>query len=84
MIESITLDLSTNNEGWVPKTLLQSFDHYIPDKVVSNGYIDNRQVLVYFKDGEEIARSENGVCKYTPKFKELCHMMVDRMFEEET
>ena len=82
MIESITLDLSVNNGQWVPKVLLQSFDHYIPDKVVSNGHVNSQQVLVYFKDGEEIARCENGVSKYTPKFKELCHKMVDRMFEE--
>ena len=77
-----SLGLTMNSEPWVPKVLRQSFDHYIPDSMTYNGYADNRQVLVYFKDGEEIARSEGGVRTYTPRFKELCHQLVDRMFEE--
>jgi hypothetical protein len=46
-----------------------------------NGYVDSRQVVVYFKDGEEISRFEGGARTYTPKFKELCHKLVDEMFE---
>ena len=82
MTKQITLDCSNNNGKWVYRNLLDSFNHYAPDKIVANGYVDTRQVLVYFKEGEEIARYENGVWAYTPKFRELCHKMVDRMFEE--
>ena len=63
------------------KSILQSFDHYIPDFQTYSGHVDDRAVLVYFKDGEEIARYENSMKTYTPKFKELCHKLVDEMFE---
>jgi hypothetical protein len=63
------------------KSILQSFDHYIPDSMTYNGYVDSRQVLVYFKDGEEISRSEGSARTYTPRFKELCHELVDEIFE---
>ena len=65
------------------KSILQSFNHYIPDFQTHSGHVDSRQVLVYFKDGEEIARSENGKHTYTPRFKELCHELVDEIFEGE-
>jgi hypothetical protein len=45
--------------------------------------VDGRAVLVYFKDGEEIARYENSVKTYTPRFKELCHELVNEIFEGE-
>ena len=63
------------------KSILQSFNHYIPDFQTHSGHVDDRVVLVYFKDGEEIARYENGKYTYTPKFKELCHELVDEIFE---
>jgi hypothetical protein len=62
--------------------ILQSFVYYIPDALVSNGYADSRQVLVYFKNGEKIARSKSGVLTYTPKFKELCHEFINKMFDD--
>ena len=71
-----------NNHPSVPKVARQTFDHHIPDSMKYNGYVDSRQVLVYFKDGEEIARFANGVRTYTPRFKELCHQLVEKMFEE--
>ena len=83
MNEPITrLEMPEHNGPWVPKVVRQTLDHYIPDAMTYNGYSDSRQVLVYFKHGEEIARSENGVRTYTPRFKELCHELVDAMFEE--
>ena len=63
------------------KLILQSFNHYIPDFQTYSGHVDSRAVLVYFKDGEEIARSEGGVRTYTPRFKELCHELVNEIFE---
>lgn len=63
------------------KSILQSFDHYIPDFQTHSGHVDDRAVLVYFKDGEEIARYENSVKTYTPRFKELCHELVNEIFE---
>ena len=63
------------------KSILQSFDHYIPDFHTYSGHVDDRAVLVYFKDGEEIARYENSVKTYTPRFKELCHELVNEIFE---
>ena len=63
------------------KLILQSFDHYIPDYQTYNGYVSAKAVMVYFKDGEEIARYENSKKTYTPKFKELCHELVDEMLE---
>ena len=63
------------------KSILQSFDHYIPDFQTYSGHVDDRAVLVYFKDGEEIARYENSVKTYTPRFKELCHELVNEIFE---
>jgi len=63
------------------KSILQSFNHYIPDFQTYRGYVDSRAVHVYFKDGEEIARYENGKHTYTPRFKELCHELVNEMLE---
>ena len=63
------------------KLILQSFDHYIPDFHTYNGYVSSKAVLVYFKDGEEIARYENSKKTYTPRFKELCHELVNEMLE---
>ena len=63
------------------KSVLQSFDHYIFDFQTYSGHVDSRAVLVYFKDGEEIARYENGKHTYTPRFKELCHELVNEMLE---
>ena len=63
------------------KLILQSFDHYIPDFQTYNGYVSDKAVLVYFKDGEEIARYENTKTTYTPRFKELCHELVNEIFE---
>jgi len=63
------------------KSILQSFNHYIPDFQTHSGHVDSRAVHVYFKDGEEIARYENGKHTYTPRFKELCHELVDEIFE---
>jgi hypothetical protein len=65
------------------KLILQSFNHYIPDFQTYSGHVDSRAVLVYFKDGEEIARYENGKHTYTPRFKELCHELVNEMLEGE-
>jgi hypothetical protein len=62
--------------------LLRHFIHSLPDKTVNNGYTDSRQVLIYYSNGEEIARSENGHITYTPKFKELCRQLVDKAFED--
>lgn len=75
------LEMPNHNGPYAPKCVLQTFDHYIPDAMTYNGYSDSRQVLVYFKHGEEIARSENGVRTYTHRFKELCHELVDKMFK---
>lgn len=74
-----TVDRSEINKN--RKLMLRSFDHHIPDEMTYNGYVDSRQVLVYFKDGEEIARYENSVMTYTPRFKELCHELVNEIFE---
>lgn len=63
------------------KLILQSFNHYIPDAQTYSGHVDDRAVSVYFKDGEEIARYENGKHTYTPRFKELCHELVNEMLE---
>jgi hypothetical protein len=63
------------------KSILQSFNHYIPDFQAYSGHVDSRAVHVYFKDGEEIARYENGKHTYTPRFKELCHELVNEMLE---
>jgi hypothetical protein len=63
------------------KLILQSFDHYIPDFQTYSGHVSNKAVLVYFKDGEEIARYENSKKTYTPRFKELCHELVNEMLE---
>ena len=71
-----------NNHPKIFAAMRQSFVHYIPDSMTYNGYVDSRQVLVYFKNGEEISRFENGVHTYTPRFKELCHQLVEKMFEE--
>lgn len=79
--EELRVDRSEINKN--RKLILQSFDHYIPDEMTYNGYVDSRQVLVYFKDGEEIARYENSVMTYTPRFKELCHELVNEIFEGE-
>ncbi len=62
--------------------LLRHFIHSLPDKTVNNGYTDSRQVLIYYSNGEEIARSENAHITYTPKFKELCRQLVDKAFED--
>ena len=59
----------------------RKFNHYIPDFQTYSGHVDSRAVLVYFKDGEEIARYENSVKTYTPRFKELCHELVNEIFE---
>jgi hypothetical protein len=66
------------------KYLLSLIQDFVPDAMTYNGHVDSHQLLVYFKDGEEISRSENGGRTYTPKFKELCHKLVDEMFEGET
>ena len=63
------------------KLILQSFDHYIPDFQTYSGHVSDKAVLVYFKDGEEIARYENTKTTYTPRFKELCHELVNEMLE---
>ena len=63
------------------KLILQSFDHYIPDFQTYSGHVNDKAVLVYFKDGEEIARYENTKTTYTPRFKELCHELVNEMLE---
>jgi hypothetical protein len=63
------------------KYLLSLVQDYVPDLMTYNGYVDSRAVLVYFKDGEEISRFEGGARTYTPKFKELCHKLVDEMLE---
>ena len=63
------------------KLILQSFNHYIPDFQTYSGHVDSRAVLGYFKDGEEIARYENGKHTYTPRFKELSHELVNEMLE---
>ena len=63
------------------KLILQSFNHYIPDFHTYSGHVDSRAVAVYFKDGEEIARYENSGMTYTPRFKELCHELVNEMLE---
>ena len=63
------------------KLILQSFDHYIPDSHTYSGHVSDKAVLVYFKDGEEIARYENCKKTYTPRFKELCHELVNEMLE---
>jgi len=63
------------------KSILHSFNHYIPDFQTYSGHVDSRAVHVYFKDGEEIARYENGKHTYTPRFKELCHELVNEIFE---
>lgn len=65
------------------KLILQSFNFYIPDAHTYSGHVDDRAVLVYFKDGEEIARYENCKHTYTPRFKELCHELVNEMLEGE-
>jgi hypothetical protein len=76
------LDMSErNNHHSVPRVVLQSFNHYIPTSLKYNGYVDSRAVQVFYKDGEEIARFANGVRTYTPRFKELCHQLVEKMFE---
>jgi len=74
-----SVDKSETNKS--RKLILQSFNHYIPDFQTYSGHVDSRAVLVYFKDGEEIARYENGKHTYTSRFKELCHELVDEMLE---
>lgn len=44
-----------------------------------NGHTDSRQVIVWSKDGQELARSEDGELTYTPKFKEMTMQMVNEM-----
>ena len=63
------------------KYLLSLIQDYVPDSMTYNGHVDSQQVIVYFKDGEEISRFQNGARTYTPKFKELCHKLVDEMLE---
>ena len=63
------------------KYLLSFIKDFVPDSMTYNGHVGSQHLLVYFKDGEEISRYEGGVRTYTPKFKELCHKLVDEMFE---
>jgi hypothetical protein len=63
------------------KYLLSLIQDYVPDSMTYNGHVGSQHLTVYFKDGEEISRFENGARTYTPKFKELCHKLVDEMFE---
>lgn len=48
--------------------LLQS---YLDFTTESNGHVDNRQVLIFKVNGEEIGRSEGGKRTMTPLFKQL-------------
>lgn len=81
-VPQITRIEMPGNWLWAPRVVVETFIHCVPDAKTYNGYVDSRQVIVYFKDNEEIARYENLVMTYTPKFKKLCHELVDKIFEE--
>lgn len=45
-----------------------------------NGTTDNTQVIIWKKDGREIARSEGGKHTYTPEFKQLFLDRINELF----
>jgi hypothetical protein len=78
--QPVTIREISDKEGWYPRVVLETFIHCVPDSKTYSGYADSRQVIAYFKDGEEIARFKDGDMTYTPKFKQLCHELVNKTF----
>jgi hypothetical protein len=72
----------TTKDSWVASHLLDVLLRCLCDEKTQNGHVGSQQILVWLKDGEELARSEGGKRTYTTKFKELCHQITDKLFEE--